>query len=120
MASKQQKNRARAVTEKAIKKGELAKLSCQKCGKKAEVHHLDYFQPLKILWLCKKHHTEWHKKNKVKRYKIPKIAEIKVHLQMVRYDLIEMLQNKGYSEKDISEVLNINNRIIRGILDEMS
>jgi len=34
----------------------LEKKPCMFCGGKAEVHHLDYRQPLKVVWLCKKHH----------------------------------------------------------------
>lgn len=39
-------------------------MPCEVCGvKNAEIHHLDYSKPLKIKWLCRKHHCEWHKKN---------------------------------------------------------
>ncbi len=34
----------------------LEKQPCMVCGAKAEAHHIDYKQPLKVLWLCKKHH----------------------------------------------------------------
>lgn len=47
---------------RAVRTGELIKLPCQICGnKKVEGHHCDYSQPLKVMWLCKKHHEAWHR-----------------------------------------------------------
>lgn len=52
------KDKARRLTDK------LTKQSCQICGaEKAEAHHCDYNKPLEVMWLCKKHHVEWHKNN---------------------------------------------------------
>jgi DNA-directed RNA polymerase subunit RPC12/RpoP len=45
----------------AIKKGELKKLPCTICGKKAEAHHPDYNKPLNVIWLCRFHHKAIHK-----------------------------------------------------------
>ena len=45
----------------AIERGDLIKLPCAKCGeKKVEGHHSDYNKPLKVVWLCQKHHREAH------------------------------------------------------------
>lgn len=53
------------LTNQAIRKGEILRRSCVICGeKKAQAHHCDYNKPFDITWLCKKCHTEWHKKNK--------------------------------------------------------
>jgi len=39
----------------------LVKYPCEVCGEEnSEAHHLDYNDPLNVLWLCKKHHREWH------------------------------------------------------------
>jgi hypothetical protein len=44
-----------------LKKGLLKKLPCEKCNNpKAEMHHLDYNNPLLIRWLCRKCHLEEH------------------------------------------------------------
>lgn len=52
-------------TQIAIRKGDLIKTPCEVCGiEKVEAHHPDYNRPLKVMWLCKKHHVEWHKVNK--------------------------------------------------------
>jgi len=37
----------------------LSKKPCEICGeRKVEAHHEDYDKPLKVRWLCKKHHEE--------------------------------------------------------------
>jgi len=47
---------------KAIKKGTLKRLPCEKCGnEKTHAHHSDYSKPLDVIWLCPKHHRELHK-----------------------------------------------------------
>lgn len=47
----------------AIEKGILKREPCIICGENnAEGHHDDYSKPLKVTWLCKKHHTDLHNK----------------------------------------------------------
>ena len=51
----------------AIIAGNLVKQPCEICGAEpAQAHHDDYNKPLDVRWLCKKHHTEWHKTNQPK------------------------------------------------------
>lgn len=51
----------------ALVAGKIKKYPCEVCGAEpAEAHHDDYNRPLDVRWLCKQHHTEWHKKNKPK------------------------------------------------------
>lgn len=53
--------KARDTVGRALRSGILTKQSCEKCGnKKSFAHHPDYKQPLKIVWLCRKHHREVH------------------------------------------------------------
>lgn len=40
----------------AKRKGTLVEEVCSACGGKAEAHHNDYSKPLKVVWLCRKHH----------------------------------------------------------------
>jgi ribosomal protein S27AE len=41
----------------ALKNGTLKRKPCERCGNpKSEAHHPDYSKPLKVRWLCKKHH----------------------------------------------------------------
>lgn len=57
------KYRARYMVFNYLKSGKLIKLPCEKCGElKSQAHHEDYTKPLKVVWLCKKHHTELHNK----------------------------------------------------------
>lgn len=53
----------RAVND-AIRRGKLESQPCENCGMSpARAHHDDYSQPLKVRWLCAKHHAEWHRDN---------------------------------------------------------
>lgn len=56
---------ARTAIGHAISRGKMDKHPCEICGdQKAEAHHDDYNFPLKVRWLCRKCHTEWHMNNK--------------------------------------------------------
>jgi hypothetical protein len=38
--------------------------NCLVCSlPEAEAHHLDYDRPLDIMWFCRVHHMEYHRKN---------------------------------------------------------
>ncbi len=55
------KNLARRYTNLAILRGELTREPCATCGKEqGEAHHLDYEQPLMIVWLCEECHRKLH------------------------------------------------------------
>jgi hypothetical protein len=57
------KHAARMTTRRAIRRGELARQPCEKCGgQKSEVHHKDYSEPLDVRWLCKPCHAAEHRK----------------------------------------------------------
>lgn len=54
-----------AETTKAIKRGELVRQPCEKCGAaKTSAHHDDYDRTLDVKWLCAKHHSQRHKELK--------------------------------------------------------
>lgn len=49
----------------ALEKGALTREGCEVCGAEpTEAHHDDYNYPLKVRWLCRTCHAEWHRKNK--------------------------------------------------------
>ena len=55
------KRSAHKAVENALKRGELVKAVCEVCGDiEAEAHHDDYSNPLKVMWLCGKHHIRRH------------------------------------------------------------
>lgn len=59
------KKTTRRLVYMAVQAGKLTKGVCEVCGEvKVEGHHTDYNKPLDVMWLCKKHHTEWHRFNK--------------------------------------------------------
>lgn len=58
------KTKAHQAVAKARKEGKLKMLPCESCGnEKTLAHHTDYSKPLKIMWLCRGCHIDWHKKN---------------------------------------------------------
>lgn len=58
--------RAKASVTQAVRRGHLLRGACDECGDVAEAHHDSYFPDcwLKVRWLCKKHHEQWHIDNK--------------------------------------------------------
>jgi hypothetical protein len=54
--------RCATAVSNAVRDGRLIKQPCEQCGKPAQAHHDDYRQPLKVRWLCRKHHLEHHGK----------------------------------------------------------
>lgn len=55
---------ANIIVGNAVRDKRIFKMPCEKCGaKKVHAHHCDYAKPLEVIWLCPKHHKEWHKNN---------------------------------------------------------
>lgn len=53
--------RANNAVNNALRDGRITKLPCEVCGnKRSQAHHDDYRSPLKVRWLCFKHHREIH------------------------------------------------------------
>lgn len=58
------KRKAHGFVSYAVRIGKLTSMRCEVCGcEKTIAHHDDYNEPLKVRWLCSKHHREWHSKN---------------------------------------------------------
>lgn len=56
-----ERNRAKNHVAYALKTGRLTRSPCEVCGShKVDAHHDDYSQPLKVRWLCRKHHYDLH------------------------------------------------------------
>jgi len=55
--------KARKKLRYEVSMGRIAKYPCVECGDiKSQAHHEDYSKPLEVIWLCRKHHMEKHKK----------------------------------------------------------
>jgi hypothetical protein len=63
------KNAVRGAVALAIRTGVLQVMPCEVCGRdgmckggwrQVLAHHPDYNFPLAVIWLCGKHHLEWH------------------------------------------------------------
>lgn len=47
----------------AVLRGDITREPCRDCGtKKVDGHHPDYNKPLEVIWLCRRHHIEEHKR----------------------------------------------------------
>lgn len=56
---------AHNATRSAVRRGLIKRQPCEVCGEeKAEAHHPDYLDPLKVVWLCKPHHKAEHARMK--------------------------------------------------------
>jgi hypothetical protein len=56
------RTRCHNAVARAIKKGRLTRLACEKCGSNKSVgHHEDYDKPLDVIWLCDICHKQRHK-----------------------------------------------------------
>lgn len=59
---------ARRAVHNEIRSGRLVRQPCEKCGAEiAEAHHDDYSQPLAVRWLCRPHHDEHHRGERLAR-----------------------------------------------------
>lgn len=52
------------AVEKAVKRGDLKPLSCERCGEEQSEahHHISYSieHQLSVMWLCRRCHADWH------------------------------------------------------------
>jgi hypothetical protein len=63
MARNADKHAAHVILGNAVRDGRVIKGPCERCGSTTRIHghHDDYGKPLKVRWLCPKHHGEVHK-----------------------------------------------------------
>lgn len=61
------RRKARHKISNAIRDKRLFRKPCEVCSStfNVEGHHPDYKEPLKVVWLCSKHHKELHKQLEV-------------------------------------------------------
>jgi hypothetical protein len=81
--------RLRYEAHKAVKcafyAGTLKRKPCKVCGKKkTHAHHEDYRKPLKITWLCRKHHFARHRQLNWERFEKMQEATMKVYRQAMK------------------------------------
>jgi hypothetical protein len=56
------KTKAQQEVQRAIYSGVLVKQPCIVCGnQEAFAHHSDYSKPLDVDWMCRYHHSLWHR-----------------------------------------------------------
>lgn len=60
--SNPKKRTVHVITGNAIRDKKIIKQPCLVCDTDEDIvaHHCDYNKPLDVMWLCSKHHTEWH------------------------------------------------------------
>ena len=56
-----EKTKAREIVKSAVRSGKIIKGECKICGDdNTYAHHIDYKNPLEVIWLCRKHHRKEH------------------------------------------------------------
>ena len=61
-AQNKDKYLAQRAIRRFIKLGVITQLPCAICGNNnSGGHHPDYSHPLRVVWLCQKHHSEMHR-----------------------------------------------------------
>lgn len=59
-----ERHRARVAVKDALRRGKLVKGPCvladENCSPKITGHHRDYSEPLKVDWICTRHHRRLH------------------------------------------------------------
>ena len=56
-----EKRAAHRAVEYALKRGDLCRQACERCGSlNTHAHHDDYTKPLEVTWLCPTHHKARH------------------------------------------------------------
>lgn len=56
------KDNARSYAGVYKRRGKLQKRPCEHCGSRdSQMHHPDYAQPLKVIWLCRDCHLDLHR-----------------------------------------------------------
>jgi hypothetical protein len=54
---------ARGILLAAVRAGYVKRGPCVDCGDlKTDGHHHDYMKPFDVIWLCRKHHMETHRR----------------------------------------------------------
>ena len=57
----QKVRRAHELVCQALKSGQLVRQPCEICGDpKGQPHHPNYNEPLRVEWLCRRHHMQHH------------------------------------------------------------
>ena len=59
--------RARWKVAKALKSCKLKKQMCFCGNSRTEAHHSNYSKPLDVVWLCKEHHANLHKRKSARK-----------------------------------------------------
>jgi hypothetical protein len=64
-AENRPKTRAQWLLGAAVKCGRVVRKPCEVCGNpKSHGHHDDYSKPLKVRWLCARHHNQHHREQR--------------------------------------------------------
>ncbi len=62
------KRQAQEQVHRSIASGKLIRKPCAVCNNtKTDAHHPDYSKPLEVIFLCRKHHIEIHRKERLKK-----------------------------------------------------
>lgn len=119
-----EKEKARRTLNIAVQCGYVKKENCKKCGNEDSfAHHPDYSKPLSVIWLCRIHHAQEHKK-KLTPEEVVLLAKLKEKTKAYkrflknsekRQEEIRKLRTSGLSLRKIGIKFNISGERVRQI-----
>lgn len=99
------KNRAHKLVFVELRAGRLKKKACFCGNDKVQAHHENYYEPLKIKWLCKKHHCEADKILRDKKINI--ISKKEQEKEIIKSKLKKIKEETKNSKKNGTKVIRI-------------
>lgn len=118
---RREKDRIRFKTIRYIERYCNLELKCQICGQKAEIHHPNYKDYLKVNLLCKRHHTALHNFElvppeiidlEVVAIKKPKFKNIQITIEENINNIKDDILLKEFSLRELSEKYKISREVI--------
>lgn len=123
----EEKNKIRFRTIRYVERYCNLEMKCQICEDKAEIHHPNYKDYLKVNLLCKKHHTELHnfelvppeiidlKKIAIKKPpQKDKQKKIEAQIEDMKIDILK----NNFSYRELSEKYNLSDGTIKKYLEK--
>ena len=101
------RDKIRIKTRALVKAGKINKKPCIVCGNKNVIaHHEDYNNPFKVIWICDKHHKEYHN------------GKIALFNGRLRWNPKKLTQIRGQNSKPLAKYVELEKIHIRNLQNQ--